>query len=105
MATVELTNETWRDFSKADYALIDCYGDECTACVILEPVYDGVADELFEIPFGRINISSDFEIANEYGIDAMPTILYFRKGELIFSTAGSIDREELMRNVSKLLYR
>lgn len=105
MATVELTNETWKNFSKSEYALIDCYGDGCTACVILEPVFDGVADELFEISFGRINISKYPEIAYEYGIDAMPTVLYFRNGELIQKTVGSIDREELLYNISALLYQ
>ena len=34
----------------------------------------------------------------------MPTLLYFRNGEKVFETVGSIDREELLANISKLLY-
>lgn len=104
MATVELKENEWKDFSKAEYAVIDCYGDFCTACVMLAPIFDSVADELPAISFGRINITQYPEIADEYNITAMPTLLYFRKGELINQSIGSIDREELLNLISGLLY-
>lgn len=104
MATVELKEREWEAFSKADYAVIDCYGDQCTACVILEPVYDGVADELSAVPFGRINITRYPEIAETYNISAMPTVLYFRNGELVNQSIGSIEREDLLGYISTLLY-
>lgn len=74
------------------------------ACVILEPIYDALADEMAEIVFGRINISFYPEIADIYHVDAMPTLLYFRNGELVNQSIGSIDREELLENISKMLY-
>ena len=104
MATVELKNDEWKEFKKAEYSIIDCYGENCTACVILEPIYDAVADEMSEIAFGRINITFHPEIADAYGVNAMPTLLYFRNGELVNQTIGSIDREELLTNISKMLY-
>lgn len=104
MATVELKEHEWESFSKADYAVIDCYGDQCTACVMLEPVYDGVADELSAVPFGRINITRYPEIAETYNISAMPTVLYFRNGELVNQSIGSIERDELLEYISTLLY-
>ncbi len=105
MATVELKgNDSWKEFIKSEYSIIDCYGENCVACVILEPIYDAVADEMGEIAFGRINISFYQEIADKYGINAMPTLLYFRNGELVNQSIGSIDKEELLRNISKMLY-
>lgn len=104
MGTIELKDSRWREFSQADYAIIDCYGDNCAACVILAPTYDAAADELADIAFGRVNITQYPEIANEYGVDAMPTLLYFRKGELHHQSVGSIEREELLAEISKLLY-
>lgn len=104
MVTVELKNDEWKEFKKTEYSIIDCYGENCVACVILEPVYDALADEMSEIAFGRINISFYPEIADTYHVDAMPTLLYFRNGELVNQSVGSIDREELLANISKLLY-
>lgn len=105
MATVELKEQEWKEFSKADYAVIDCYGQNCGACVILAPVFDAIADEMPGIAFGRIDISRYPDIANTYGIDAMPTLLYFRRGELIGQTVGSMEREELLAHIAKLLYQ
>lgn len=104
MATVELKENEWKSFKDTEYSIIDCYGEDCVACVILEPVYDAVADEMPEIAFGRINISFYPEIADQYNVSAMPTLLYFRNGELVNQSIGSIEREELLENISKMLY-
>ena len=57
MATLELKEHEWQEFSQAEYAVIDCYGQNCSACVMLAPIYDAVADELAGVSFGRIDIS------------------------------------------------
>ncbi len=104
MAVTELKEEEWRKFSQADYAVIDCFGDNCAACVMLAPVFDALANELTGIDFGRINISVYPEIADLHGVNAMPTLLFFRKGELVHQAIGSMEREELLSHVAKLLY-
>lgn len=104
MGTIELKDNQWKEFAKADYAAIDCYGDGCFACVMLEPVYDAVADEMPGVAFGRINISRYSGIAEEYGIDALPTVLFFRKGEKVHEVTGSMEREDLLAQIAQLLY-
>lgn len=105
MATIELKESQWKDFSQADYAVIDCYGDQCVACVMLAPIFDAVADEMPGIEFGRINISRYSEIAEEYKITALPTLLFFRKGEKVHEITGSMEREELLAQMAQLLYQ
>lgn len=100
----ELNDEQWKEFSQAEYAVIDCYGENCFACVMMVPVFDAVADELPGVAFGRINVSFNPDMANTNNIDAMPTLLYFRNGKEIDRSIGSIDRDELLSNVAKLLY-
>lgn len=105
MATVELKNSEWKNFiSDNEYAIIDCYGDDCVACVILEPVYDALADDLDPVAFGRVNITHYPEIADVNDIDAMPTLLYFRNGKQVDTTIGSLEKDELEQHISKLLY-
>lgn len=104
MGTVELKDSQWKEFIKTEYAVIDCYGDQCVACVMLAPFYDALADELRGISFGRINITHYPEIAEEFHVDAMPTLLFFRKGEKVHEVTGSMEREELLSHVAKMLY-
>lgn len=106
MAAIDLKGiENFNEFIKAPYAVVDCYGDNCTACVMLAPVFESVADELSAVSFGRINVSEYAEIMDAYGISAIPTVLLFRNGELADQFIGSMEREELLSLVSKLLYR
>lgn len=104
MGTIELKESQWKAFSQADFAVIDCYGDSCMACVILAPVFDAVADEMVGVSFGRINITQYPEIAEAYHIMAMPTLLFFRKGEKVHEITGSMEREDLLGQIAKLLY-
>lgn len=105
MGTVELKDSQWKDFIQTEYAVIDCYGDQCVACVMLAPYYDAVADELRGISFGRINITRYTEIAEAFYVDAMPTLLFFRNGEKVHEVSGSMEREELLCHIAKMLYQ
>lgn len=105
MATIELKNDEWKEFIQQDYAVVDCYGQNCVACVMLEPIYDRVADELAGIAFGRLDISYYPSMADTYGLNAMPTLLFFRKGELVNQFTGSMEREELLGLMSRFLYQ
>ena len=105
MGTVELKANEWKDFAaNHEYAVIDCSGDNCVACLMLEPVYNAVADTLPGIAFGHINITQHPEIAEQYGINAMPTLLYVRRGEKVYESGGSMEREALLAEISQLLY-
>lgn len=104
MGTIELHDNQWDEFSRADYAVIDCYGDNCVACVMLAPVYDAVADQMPGVAFGRINISQYPEIANTFHITAIPTLLFFRRGEKVHEAIGSMEQPELLAQLAKLLY-
>ena len=105
MAVVELKENEWREFKNTEHSIIDCYGENCVACVMLGPIFDAIADEMPGVSFGRINISFYPEIADEYKVNAMPTLLYFRNGELVHQSVGSMEREELLENIASLLYQ
>lgn len=104
MAITELKDSDWKEFIKADYAVIDCYGDGCVACVMLAPFYEAAADEMPGISFGRINTTYNPAIAEAYGVMALPTLLFFRKGEKVHELIGSVETDELRANIAKMLY-
>ena len=105
MATIELKNDEWKAFIQNEYAVVDCYGQDCVACVMLEPIYDKVADELAGVSFGRLDISYYPSMADAYGLNAMPTLMLFRKGELVDQFVGSMEREDLLARRAKFLYQ
>lgn len=105
MAIIEANNETFDSLIDGPYAVVDCYGDFCSACVMLEPVYAAAANDMSFIRFSRINISRYGEVADRFGIQAMPTLLFFRNGELADRVEGSMERDELNKYLAKMLYQ
>lgn len=106
MANRELTSlEELNTYVSEGYAVIDCYGDFCAACVMLEPVFEGVASDMAEIRFGRINATQCGDVAEKYGINALPTILFFRDGVEVHRAIGSLDREMFNEQLSVMLYQ
>lgn len=99
---------TGADFHKtvdtSDYLIVDCYGDFCFACELLEPVFNGLAAKMPGLSFARINLTENMEIAEELQIFNLPTLLYYRKGQLVTSSEGSMDERMLKEYVAQLLY-
>ncbi len=105
MTVTEVTAENFDSLvNESEYAVVDCYGDFCGACVLLEPVYREAASQMAGVSFLQINISQYQEISERFGIDAMPTLLFFRNGTEVSRFVGSTDREGLNREISKMLY-
>jgi len=100
----ELTSENFHGALEAEYAVIDCYGDFCYACDLLEPEFDALASSMPGIEFYRINTTCNMDIAEELGVFDLPTVLYYHKGELVTTSCGSMDREMLKMFMSRLLY-
>lgn len=98
--------EELESFSRSkEYCAVDCYGEFCSACVMLQPVFDAAAGDMAGVAFGRINVSKCMEAAEKFGINALPTILFFRDGELVHRVIGSMEREDLLKELSVLLYQ
>lgn len=107
MANIELTSvKQLEEYVSKGYSVVDCYGDFCTACDMLAPVLGGVEGDMAAgIHFGKVNVSQIGEVAERYGVNALPTLLFFRDGEEVHRAVGSMDREELNRQFSIMLYQ
>lgn len=104
MRTQELDAAAFQEMKKQPFAVIDCYGDACFACKLLEPIFDEVASKLPEIAFGRINLTRCGSAAEGLDIMAFPTLLFFRQGELVHRKTGSLEAAALMKEIGVMLY-
>lgn len=95
----------FNDYIKDGYSVIDCYGEFCGACELLEPVLNQAISEMACIHFGKVNVSLYPEIAEKYSIYAMPTLLFFYEGKEVHRISGSMDRETLNEQFSIMLYQ
>lgn len=98
MAVLEANASNFDDLIHRDYTVIDMYGTHCGACVALAPVFEAASIDMPFLTFARCNIHHGKEgsiLAARYNIQSIPTLLFFRRGKLILSAEGSMDRKKL----------
>lgn len=86
--------------------VIDFWATWCGPCKRMAPVFDELADELAEtVVMGKYNIDEQGDLATEYRIMSVPTILFFKNGEMVrdLRLVGAQTKESLKANVDKLL--
>lgn len=103
---VEANLENFDEVIQGEYVVMDMYGTYCPACVVLAPIFEAASIQMPFLTFAHFNVQAfdDKSIALKYNINFIPTILYFRKGELVYRSVGDSSMEELNEHLAKLLY-
>lgn len=82
--------------------LVDFYADWCGPCKMLspaveamEPVYAG------KVKIGKLNVDDNPEIAEKYNVMSIPTLIFFRNGQVQDTSVGLISRGELKKRLDQ----
>jgi thioredoxin 1 len=72
-------------------ALVDFYADRCGPCKMLGPIIEQLAEQYQQndtIKIIKIDVDQNPEIAGQYGVMSIPTVIVFKKGEVVFQQVG-----------------
>lgn len=81
--------------------LVDFFATWCGPCQMLAPVLEELAnaDDSFDVV--KIDIDSDRDLAIQYDIEAVPTIIIFKNGKELDRTMGFLDKNDLINFINK----
>ena len=83
--------------------LVDFYADWCGPCKMLAPVIEALAGEWEgKAKIGKLNVDDAPETAQKYGIMSIPTLLYFKNGELVNKSIGVVAKNEIEQVLNSL---
>lgn len=77
--------------------IVDFWAPWCGHCVNLSPTLDDIAAEMDgKVKVGKINVDEQPELAAQYGVMTIPTVLLFRDGEISGKTVGALPKPALL---------
>ncbi|MEL6543038.1 MAG: thioredoxin [Myxococcota bacterium] len=91
MATVELTKENFDETIRDNSVVVlDFWAEWCGPCKAFAPVFEKASDENDDIVFAKINTEDQPELAQQFGVSAIPTLVVFKEQIGIFQQPGAM---------------
>jgi len=102
---IELSDQTFEEFvGKYQTVVVDCWAPWCGPCRMLSPTIDAMAKDLKgEVAFGKVNTDDNFQISSKYRIMSIPTLLFFKDGQLVDKMVGAAPRSVVEQFLKKAL--
>ena len=104
MEKVVYDNNIEEILSSAQPVVIDFWAQWCGPCRMLSPIVDEVAAEMEgKVVVAKCNVDDCDEVAARFGVRNIPTLLYFKNGELAERSVGLVTKNEIITNLKKLI--
>ncbi len=84
--------------------ILDFWATWCGPCQMVGPMIEELAEEFNgKIIIGKVNVDENSDLPSQYGIRNIPTILFFKGGELVNKLVGAQSKAKLQEEAQKLL--
>ena len=103
---VDVTDQTFNQevLSHTGPVLVDCWAPWCGPCKMVAPVLDQLASEYEgRVKIAKLNVDENPMTASQFGIQSIPTMLFFKSGKQFDRLVGALPKQEIERHMGKML--
>lgn len=97
MSTLNVTMNNFEQIKNSDKpVLLDFYADWCDPCRMVSPLVEQIAEENPLYLVGKINVDSEPEIAQAFGIVSIPTLVVLKNGKIAAQSVGAKPKQQIL---------
>ncbi len=101
---LELTNDNFEQTIAEGVTMVDFWAPWCGPCRMIAPVIEELAEDFDgKAKIAKVNTDDEQEIAVKYGIRSIPTILFFKDGEMVDQMVGAAGKDVFAEKINGLL--
>ena len=104
MSEINLTKQNFKEevIDSKEPVLVDFFATWCGPCMMLAPILKEIAEEYKgKVKVGKVNVDEQNELAEQYQISSIPTIILFKEGEVANKVIGFRTKEELRQIIEQ----
>lgn len=101
--TTELTYQEFeQEVLKSEKpVLVDFWASWCGPCMMVSPLVDELSEEITDVKFCKVNVDEEQQLAVKFGIESIPTLLFFEGGKLKDQLIGAVPKAQLKKFIGK----
>ncbi|MGI6181949.1 MAG: thioredoxin [Agathobaculum sp.] len=98
MAVLTITNENFEtEVLQADKpVLLDFWASWCGPCRMVSPIVDQIAEERTDIKVGKINVDEQGDLAQQFGVMSIPTLIVMKNGKVVNRAVGAMPKANIL---------
>ena len=97
MSVIVVNKDNFESIKASDKpVLLDFYADWCGPCRMVSPLVDQIAEENPQYVVGKINVDDSPELATQFGVVSIPTLVVLRGGEIVSQATGARPKAQIL---------
>lgn len=103
MSVTKITKDNFKSevLEASQPVLIDFWASWCGPCRMLSPVVDEIAEETAGVKVGKINVDEEPELAMQFGVSSIPTLVVMKDGQVASRSVGVQPKASILKMIGR----